>query len=122
MPDEASKQRYAAILNVAREHCDELVGKESRSVCDMRQVEFGTFIDIDGDGKEDYVSRFIVMDPPHGGGTARPFVLTSDNSKFVYIPEDCDSFVEHYTFSYNARERSLYYGTCNLTQILKGVK
>ncbi len=63
MPDEASKQRYAAILNVAREHCDELAGKESRSVCDMGQVEFGTSIDIDGDGKEDYVSRFFVMDP-----------------------------------------------------------
>jgi len=122
MPDEASKQRYRAILNAAQGRCEEVVQKEGRYVCDMSRLEFGTSIDINGDGKEDYVSRFDLLNPDRTGTTMR-FALISGTSRFVEIPEDCDEeYLGEYPFSYNAPERSLYYGHCNLTQMSKGVK
>jgi hypothetical protein len=121
MPDEASKQRYAAILNAAQGRCEEVVQKEGRYVCDMSRLEFGTSIDINGDGKEDYVSRFDLLNPDRTG-TDMLFALISGTSGFVYIPDDCRVWLGEHPFSYNAKERSLYYGPCNLTQLSKGVK
>ncbi len=121
MPTKASWQRYQAILKTAQKHCDELVHKEGKQTCDMDQVAFGTSIDVTGDGKEDYVSKFAVTDP-RGTQEGRVFALLSNNSGFVYIPESCVVEFWEQQFSYHANERSLYYGPCNLTKMIKGVK
>jgi hypothetical protein len=121
MPTKASWQRYQAILKAAQKHCDELVHKEGKQTCDMDQVAFGTSIDATGDGKEDYVSEFAVTNP-RGTQEGRVFALLSNNSGFVYIPKSCEVAYWEQRFSYHANERSLYYGPCNLTKMIKGVK
>ncbi len=125
MPDESSKERYRAILDIAREQCQELLGKNTGHACHMKLVEFGTSIDVDGDGKEDYVSKFnlpVVYDDGDIEYEGREFVLISGTSHFFYIPVYCGGGSGYYPLSYNAKEQSLYYGTCNLTKMSKGVR
>jgi hypothetical protein len=121
MPDEGSRQRYGAILNVAHKECEEFVPKNTERHCEMKLVEYGTSIDVDGDGKEDYVSRFA-QPAVDGGWETREFVLISGTSHLLYIPRTCSYRMEYVPFSYNAEEQSLYYGRCNLTQMSKGVR
>jgi hypothetical protein len=118
---EALKQRYEAILREAQKLCGAVISEESQYTCDMTPVEFGTSIDVDLDGREDYVSGFnLVTDRPRD---RRQFVLASDGVRFAYIPRRCYvEFILQQAFSYRVDERSVYYGTCNLTEMLKGGK
>ena len=134
------KEKYENILKMATENCnkeiksEEIVqkcmdidrgkykdkcNKPETYICNMKPVKYGESIDLNFDGIEEYMSRYVI-DIDTGGGkkrilTGKGFIIFSKNGKLELI-NLCGPFY------FKESERAFYSGNCNLTELTKGGK
>jgi hypothetical protein len=118
-PSPEAQKRYDGIIRVVSEACETVAASKGYR-CDVPTVKFGTSIDINFDGVEDFLTGFALYEgnKPIKG---RKLIYYSQGGAYrvALVPEDCFSVDRE--ISIKSKEMAVYYQNCNLTILTKGV-